>query len=145
MWSISCNIHYHAQQQGQHMIQWSMLPKRTFLHSRRANTANRQSIPHVDVIKRKKARAALWQKGFEHLEHCAACDLKWSLRRGKDRKDTFSSMKRKRNGSRILWRERPLWQETEFKTQRQRLCEIWRLLKTNARQLEIPKQCLKTC
>jgi len=40
-------------------------------------------------------------------------------------------MKKKRNGSRIMWMERPQWQESELKRQRQRLCKSrnrWEML-----------------
>jgi hypothetical protein len=36
---------------------------------------------------------------------------------------TFYAKKRKGNGLRIVWRERLLWQESEFKTQRHRWCK----------------------
>jgi len=61
------------------VILWSMLRKRTFLHFRWANTANRQSSPHVDIIKPIEARAPCRQKGSEHWEHCAAYDSKQKL------------------------------------------------------------------
>jgi len=57
-------------------------------------------------------------------------------------------MKGKSNKSRIRWREKPLWQESEFKTQRQRLCKswkIWQVLKVWGQQQESLKQGLKKC
>jgi len=55
---------------------------------------------------------------------------------------------RERNGSRIMRRERPLWQGREFKTQSQRLCKSWKislLLKAPGRQPESPTERLKRC
>jgi len=148
MWSISCNIQHLTQQQGQHKTQWSMLRKGTFRHLCWANTANQKISPHVDIIKWMKATAARRQKGSDHWEHCPASDPKWSFPRWKDRKRTFQAMKRKRGGSRSMWREKPLWQESEFEMQRQWLCKsgkICVLLKTQERQPESPKKRSKSC
>ena len=41
---------------------------------------------------------------------------KRSSRRGQDGKCSLYVMKKKRTGSRIMWLERPQWQESEFKT-----------------------------
>jgi len=53
-----------------------------------------------------------------------------------------------RNGSRIMWIERPQSRESEFKTQRQRLCNsrnIWGMLKMHNRQPKGLKQHLRCC
>jgi len=90
-----------------------------------------------------KGRPAWRSTGSEHWEHCAASDLQRRLPQRTDRNRTFWAMKRNRNGSRMLCRERPLCQESKFLTQRQRLCEIWWLLQTWAQQPESPIQSLK--
>jgi len=57
-------------------------------------------------------------------------------------------MKRTRNGSRIMWIERPLWQETMLKTQRQPVCKslkIWEMLKKRDQHPESLKQHLTRC
>jgi len=143
MWSILRDIQHLAQQQGQHMIQWSMVQKWTFLHFQQAHMANRQRSPDIDVNMRIKARAAGRQTGSTCWGYCATCDPKWNFRRRRDKKHTFLAMTRKRNGSRIMWREIPLWQESEFKTQRQWLRKCWTTwlqLQTWGRQLDSPKQ-----
>jgi len=148
MWSIPCNIQHLAQQQGQHKIQWSMHRKRTFRQFRRLNTANCQSYPHDDIIKRIKARVAWGQKGSEHWHHCIAYDPKRNIRQRKDGKRTLCATKTKRNQSRSMWIERPQWQECEFKSQRQQLCNsrmIWEMLKRHDRQLHSLKQHLARC
>jgi len=132
MGSISCNIEILAQQQSHHKIQWSMLWKRTFHHYQQAIMGNQPSAPHDDVIKRMQTWAAWRLKGSEHLEHCAACDLKSSLRQGNDVKHTFWAMKSRWSGLRNKWMERPIWQESELKTQWQQLSrsrKIWEMLK----------------
>jgi len=146
MWSISCNIQHLAQQQGQHKIQWSMLWKRTFCHFWRANMANWRRNPHDVIIKWMKARVAWRQKGPKRWEHCADYDLKRSFQRRNVRKCTFQAPKKKRNGSMIMWIERPQWQESEFKTHRQRLCNstnIWGMLKWHDQQPQSQKQHLR--
>jgi len=148
MWSISCNTQRLAQQQGQHTTQWSMLRKRTFHHFQSANRVNWQSSPHFDVNMRMNAREDWRQKGSERWVHCAAYNLNRSVQWRKDRKRTFYTIKRKRTGSRNMWREKPLWQEYEFQTPRQRLCmswKIWLVRKARGRQPESPKERLKTC
>jgi len=116
--SITCNIQHLAQQQSQRKRQWSMLRKRTFRHSGRANMPNQQSSPLNDVIKWMKARAAWKQREFEPLGHCVACDPKISLWLRNDMKRTSESMKTKRNGLSIMLRQRPLWQGSELNMQR---------------------------
>jgi len=64
-------------------------PKKNFLHFRRGNMANHQRSPHVDVMKRLKARAGWRQKGCECWEHCSAYDLKSRFWRRNDRKCTL--------------------------------------------------------
>jgi len=120
--------------------------KGNFRHFWQANAANRQSIPHNDIIKWMQARAAWRQKEFEPLEHCTACDAKRSLRRRNHNKPTVYAMKRKWNVSRIILRERLLWQESKVKTYRQQLCRtsmIWGKLKMRDRQPESPKKCFR--
>jgi len=137
MWSSSCNVQHLAPQQGQHKIQWLMLRKTSFRHFRRANMANRRSIPHDDVIWRIKTRVAWTERGSESWEHCAACDPKRSLRRRNDGKRTSQATKRERSGTRIMWSERPQWKESEVMTQRLLWCRsrnIWVLLKRDIRQ-----------
>jgi len=146
MWSISCNIQHLAQQQGQHKIQLSMLQKRTFCHIQRANTANQPSNPHDDAIKQMTANTALRQKGFEHWEHWAGYNPKGSVPWRKVGKGTFYAKKRENNGWRIMWMERPLWQESKIKTQRHRLSKsrkIWEMLKRHDRQPESMKYHLR--
>ena len=82
---------------------------------------NRQSVPQDDIIKRIRAKAMWRQPGSEPMERGVACDPKRSLRRGNDGKHISEVTKRRRNVSRIMWRLRPLWQESELKTQRQQL------------------------
>jgi len=98
-----------------------MLRKRTCNHSGQATTANRESSQPDDNIKQLKARAASKQNRSEPLERCAACVPKSSLQQGKEEKLTSQGKKRRRIGSRIMWKERPLWQECELKMQRQQL------------------------
>jgi len=112
--SITCNIQQVAQHQSPQKLQWSMHRKRTFRHFWPAVTANRKSSQPNDVIKPMKERAVLRQRETEPLGHCAAWDPKRGLRRRSDEKRTSSATKRKRNGLRILWRERPLGQESEL-------------------------------
>ena len=88
MRSISCNIQHLVHQQSQHKIRLSMLWNRTFPHYGLANTANRQTTPHDDVLKRIQATAAWKQNVSEPWEGCAACDQERSLRRGNEEKLT---------------------------------------------------------
>jgi len=118
--SISCNIQHLAQQQSQHKLQWSIIRKRTFPHIQQAYTANRRSVPHHNVIKRRMARVAAKQKEFEPLGHCVVCDPKRSVWPRNNMKCAFQAMKRKRNGSWIMSRERWEWEDSELKTLRQR-------------------------
>ena len=148
MRSISCNIQHLAQQQGQHTIQWSMLGKRTFHDFRQADMANQWWNPHEDVIKWIKVRVDWRQQGSEHGEHCTAYDLKSSIRRSKDGKRNLSATKNNRNGSRMIWIDRPQWRESEIKTQRQRLCKsrIWcGMLKWHDPQPQSRKHYLRRC
>jgi hypothetical protein len=64
------------------------------------------------------ARAAWMQKESEHLGHYAACDPKRNLQRRNEEKCTYYPLMRKRNGLRIMFREKPLGQESELKMQR---------------------------
>jgi len=129
---ITCSIHHLAQQQSQRKLQWSRLRKWPFRRVRWADTAPRHSVQPNVGIKRMKARAAWRQTESEPLGHCAAGDPKRSLRQGNDEKCTSEAMKRKRNGLRIMLREKLLWQESKLKTQMQRSSKcrtIWRMLK----------------
>jgi len=57
-------------------------------------------------------------------------------------------MKRRRNGSRIMWKERPLWQESELKMQRQQLNRsriIWEMLKRQDWKPPSLKQHFRRC
>jgi len=85
--------------------------------------ANRHSSPHDDVVKRMKAREAWRQKESKCWDHCAACDLKGSFQRRNNGKRTCQAVKTERTGLRIMWRDKPLWLESEFKMQRQQLCK----------------------
>jgi len=148
MWSISWNIQHLAKQQSQHKIKSSMLRKRTCCHFRGAIVANWRNTPHNDVIKRTKAIAASGQKVYEHWDNCALDDLEWSIQRRQDEKRTFSAKTRKRNGFRIMEIERPLWEVSEFKMQRQRLRKtrkIWEMLKRRDRQPERRKKHSRSC
>jgi len=148
MWSISSNIHYLVHQQSQHKIKWSMLQKRTFHHYRHANTANRQSTSHDDLIKRMTARGAWKLNGSEPLERCAACNRKRSLQWVKNEKLTSWATMRRRNGSRIMRNERPLRQDSKLKMQRPQLSRsgmIWDMLKTWDWQPPSLKQHLRRC
>ena len=97
--------------------------KRTFHLFWRAHMANRQSSLHADIIKGMKASMAWRQKGSDRWKQYAACDLNRSVWWTKDEKRNFQAMKRGRNRSRIMLREKPLWQESELKAQRQYLCK----------------------
>jgi hypothetical protein len=65
------------------------------------------------------ARAAWMQTESEHLGHYAVCDPKRNLQQRNDQKCTYYPLMRKRNGLRIMFREKPLGQESELKMQRQ--------------------------
>jgi len=146
--SITCNIQHVAQQQSPRKLQWWMLWRRTFRHSRQAGTVNRQSDQPNHVIMQMKARAGWMQRESEPLGHCAAWDPERSLRRKSDEKRTSQPMKRKRNGLRIMLREKPLGQESEFKMQRQRFNKsrtIWRRLILRDWHPENLKRRLRRC
>jgi len=148
MWSISCNIQHLAHQQGKHKIQWWMLRKRTFRHFRRAHEANRRRYPHYNIITQIKARVAWRQKGPELWQNCADYNLHRSFWQSNDGKRSIYAMNNKRNGSRIMWIERPQWQESEFKTQRQQVCKcwnIWEMLKRYDGQPQNLKEHLRRC
>jgi len=75
-------------------------------------------------------------------------DQNRSLRWRNDKKRTSSAIKTKRNGLRIMLREKPLGQESELKTQRQRFDKsrmIWHMLKSRDGLAESPKRCLRRC
>jgi len=147
MWSISCNIE-HLSEQGEYKIQWSMLGKRTFRHFRQASMANQWSNPHHNIIKRIMAREVWKQAGSEHWEYWAAYDLKNSIQRRKVGKPTLPAKHWKRNRSRIIWIDRLLWQECEFKKQSQWLCKsrnIWEMFKRHDRQPQSLNQHLSWC
>jgi len=55
------------------------------------------------------------------LGACAASDQNRSFHQRKDETHMIQTNQRKRNGSRIRWIERPLWQENQFNMQRQQL------------------------
>jgi len=129
--SISCNIQHFAQQQSQCKLQWSMLRNRSFRHIQQANMANRHSGQPNDMIKRMKARTVRKEKECKHLGYCAPCNPKGSLRSRNNEKRTSQAMKRKRNGSRIMLREKPPGQDTKFEMQRQwfsKSMKIWKKL-----------------
>jgi len=133
MWSVCCNIQHLVHQHNQHNIQWSMLQIRTMHHYQKVNTANRQSIPHDNIIKRIKVIAAWMQNGFELLIRCTAWEPKRSLRQAHDGKHTLWATETQRNWSRIMWKERPLWHESELNTHRQELSrrrKKWEMLNT---------------
>jgi len=67
-----------------------------------------------------KARAALKQKESVPFGHCIACDLKGTWQPRNNEKCPSQAIKRKRNGFRIMLKERPLGQESKFKMQRER-------------------------
>jgi len=122
--------------------------KWTFRHYWQANMTNRQSTLHDDVIKGMKDRLAWRQKGSVPLEHCAACNPKWSLWWGTDEKYTFEATKSRRNGSRLMWIERSLWEQSELKTQRQQLGrsrKIWEMVKRQDWQPESLNHHLRRC
>jgi len=123
MWSISCNIQHLAHQQSKHKIRWPSLQASTFRHHRRENMANCPSGPHDNVNKRMKARAAWNLNVSEPLERSAACYPKRSLQWRTNQKETLSALKRRNNESRIVWKQRPLWRDSELKTQRQELSD----------------------
>jgi len=81
----------------------------------------RHCVPHTDVTKPIRAKAAWKQNETEPLKQGGARDPKRSLRRHNNGNCTFYEKKRRRNGSRITWKERQLWQESELKMQRQQL------------------------
>jgi len=110
--------------------------------------ANWQRFLHGNVIKWMKARAARKQRESEPMVHCTAYDSKRSLRQRHDKKCTFYAMKTKRNGLRIMLTEKPLWQESELRMQRQRLgrsSKIRGKLKTRDWQPECLKKCFRSC
>jgi len=58
-------------------------------------------------------------QSFEPEEHYTAYDLNWGLWRRKYERGTVSAINRKRNGLRMMWIEKPLWQESKLNMQRQ--------------------------
>jgi len=148
MWSISCIIQHLIHQQRWHKIQSSRFQKRTFRHHWQANTSNRQSAPWDDVIKWTEAKAAWKQNGSEPVECCVACDAKRSLQQGNNEKRTSWAKKRGRNRSRMIWKGRLLWEESELMTQRQQLNrsrKIWEMLKRRDWWLPSLEQHLRRC
>jgi len=146
--SISCNIQHLAQRPSQHKLQWSNLRKRTFHHLQLASSANQAIDPHDNIIKQMKARAAWKLNKSEPKVHCVACNPKTSLRQSEDKKRTFWITKRKRNASRITWREKPLWQESELRMQRKQLSssrKILEVLKAGDWHPGSPDKPLKRC
>jgi len=144
--SMSCNIQHLAQQQWQRKIKWSMLRKRYFLHFRRAEKVNRQCGLLNHIIKWITERVAWRPKESEPLGHCVAWDPKRRLRRRNDEKRTSQPIKSKTNELRIMLREKPLGQERELKTQRQRLGKsrkIWSMVKSRDWQTESLKSVLR--
>jgi len=78
------------------------------------------------------AREAWKLNESEPLVHCVDCNPNRSLRQREDKKRNFWIPKRKRNGLRITQREKPLWQGSELRMQRQQLSrsrKIWEVLK----------------
>jgi len=143
MRSISCNIQHVTHQQSQLEIERLMLWKRTCRHFWQAKMAIWKSHPHDEIIKRMKVRAAWRQKGSKPWENCAACNQKRSFFPRKDKIRTFWAMKTNRNGSRIIWIERPLWQDSKFKTLRQRLwksTKIREMMKRIDQHPEVPEE-----
>jgi len=108
--SISCDIQHLAQQHCQHKLQWAMLWKSTYRHFRWANMANRPSSSPNNVINRIKERPTQEQTLTEPLGHCAACNPKRHFQRRYDKKRTSYAIYRKRNGSKIVLRDKRLWQ-----------------------------------
>jgi len=144
--SMSCNIQHLAQQQWQREIKWSMLRKRYFLHFRRAGKVNRQRGLLNHIIKWITERVAWRPKESEPLGHCVAWDPKRRLRRRNDEKRTSQPIKSKTNELRIMLREKPLGQESELKTQRQRFSKsrkIWSMVKSLDWQTESLKSVLR--
>jgi hypothetical protein len=139
VWSISCNIKHFAQQQGQHMIQWSMLRKITYHHTQRANLAKWRSIPYNDVVRGTNVTVACWQIWSKHWDHCAAHDWIESLWHTQARKCSTYAMNREANGLRIIWSKTAHWQESGFKTPRQRRFSSrvnWEMLERENREPE---------
>jgi len=82
---------------------------------------------HDDVMTQMKPRVAANQKGSEYYEYCTASIPNRSFWWRKDKKHTFEVMQGKRNSSRIMWIEFPLWHTSELKMQRQRLSRSWKI------------------
>lgn len=61
-----------------------------------------QSVPHDNVIKQMKARAAQKHKESECLGNSAACNSQRSLQQRNDEKHTVYAIKITRNGLRII-------------------------------------------
>ena len=125
-----------------------MFWKRTFRQLRWAKMANQPSDPHDDISKQMNPTAAWMQKLTKHWEHCAAYNLRRTLWRRKDEQRTIYATKRKCNGSRIMCRERPLWQGCELKMCRQQLCKsrkMWEMLKRRDQQPESLKKYIGRC
>ena len=120
-----------------------MLQKRTFRRFWQADTGNRQSSLPNHIIKWMWAKAACRQSEFNPLGHYVPWDPKRSLRQRNDEKHTSWAMKRKRNGLRIMLREKPLGQESELKMQRQwfsKSSKTWNMLKSREWWTECSKR-----
>jgi len=123
-----------------------MSKKRSFRHFRWAYTVHHHCDPHNKFINQMEAEAAWWQKRSALWEHCAAYNLKRSFWQRNDTPHTFYTMKRKRTELWIMWRERPLWLETAFKMQRQRIMqqqEDMRNVQKEGRTTRIPEKSLE--
>jgi len=94
-----------------------MLQKYTFHHFQLACTAPWPIDPHGDVIKEMNhKRLGSWNVWA--LGALSSLQSTRQLRQREDKKRTFWITMSKRNTLRIMWRERPLWQESEMRTQR---------------------------
>jgi len=139
MWSILCNIQHLPQQQSQQMIQCSLVRNRIFCHCRQPNTATWESYPNGNKVKRIMIQLDSTQETSEPWEHCAAYNLKRSFWQRIEPRHTCDATKKKSKESRIISKEGQLWQESQFKKQRQRLCKsrkLWDMLKRRDWQLQ---------
>lgn len=83
----------------------------------------------------------------KHWEHCRACHLQRNFWQRKDKKAPFQERNGMRNGSRIMWQEKPLLQECKFQRPRWWLCnsgKIGLLLKMWGWERESSNWCLET-
>jgi len=129
--SWSCNIQDLTQHQCQRTVYWSMLRKWTWHLLPLAYMASRPNDQYYYIINWLMPSAAWMQNECELSMEFIACDPNRSLRHREDMKETFGITRRKRNGSTITFRERPLCQESTLKMQWQQLSrskKIYKLL-----------------